>query len=91
MAPLQTLALVAAAIYPAMSEYATGKMVTVMLSQNEYLGKFCAFILVDSISAEATALFHYTLEGRFIPPLVLPFIIRHSSIPVSAAQPGLAI
>ena len=34
--PPQTLALVAAAIYCALSEYATGKEVTVRFSQDEY-------------------------------------------------------
>jgi len=36
----QTLVLVAASIYCALSEYATGKKPTVMLSHNEYGGTF---------------------------------------------------
>jgi hypothetical protein len=52
----QTLALVAAALHCALSEYATGKKVTVMFSQDEYRGKFCPSMVIDCISAEATAL-----------------------------------
>jgi hypothetical protein len=43
----QTLALVAAAIHFALSEYATGKKVTVMFSQDEYRGKFCPSTVID--------------------------------------------
>jgi hypothetical protein len=43
----QTLALVAAAIYCALSEYATGKKVTGMFSQDEYRGKFCLSMVID--------------------------------------------
>jgi hypothetical protein len=52
----QTLALVAAAIHCVLSEYATGKKVTVMFSQDEYRGKFCPSTVIDCIIAEATAL-----------------------------------
>jgi len=51
----QTLALVAAAIYCAMSEYATGKKVTFMFSQDKYRGKFCPSTVIDCITAEAIA------------------------------------
>jgi len=53
---LQTLAVVAAAIHCAVSEYATGKMVTVMFSQDDYQGKFCPSTVIRLITAEATAL-----------------------------------
>jgi len=43
----QTLALVAAAIHCALSEYATGKHVTVLFSQDEYRGKFCPSTVID--------------------------------------------
>jgi hypothetical protein len=43
----QTLALVTTAIHRALSEYATGKKVTVMFSQDEYQGKFCPFMVTD--------------------------------------------
>jgi hypothetical protein len=43
----QTLALVAAAIQCALSEYATGKNVIVMFSQDEYRGKFCPSTVID--------------------------------------------
>ena len=56
----QTLALVAAAIHCALSEYATGKKVTVMCSQDEYRGKLCPSMVIDCINAEAIALINYT-------------------------------
>jgi len=37
----QKLALVAAVVHCTRAEYGTGKMVTVMFSQDEYQGKFC--------------------------------------------------
>jgi len=43
----QTLALVAAAIHCALSEYATEKKVTFMFSQDEYRGKFCPSTVID--------------------------------------------
>ena len=68
----QTLALVAAAIHCALSEYATGKKVTVMFSQDEYRGKFCPSTVMNCITAEATALINYTWWGCFIPPYGSP-------------------
>jgi hypothetical protein len=41
------LALVAAAIHCALSEYASGKKVTVMFSQDEYRGKVCPSTVID--------------------------------------------
>jgi hypothetical protein len=58
----QTLALVAAAIHCALSEYATGKKVTVMFSQDEYRGKLCPSTVTDCISAEAIALIKFKLH-----------------------------
>ena len=43
----QTLALAAAAIHCALSEYTSGKKATVMLSQDEYRGKFCPSTVID--------------------------------------------
>jgi len=65
---LQTLALVAAAIHCALSEYATGKKGTVMFSQDVYRGKFCPSTVIDRISAKAIALSDYTWWGCLIPP-----------------------
>jgi len=65
---LQSLALWAAAIDCVLSEYATGKNVTVMLSQDEDQGKFCHSMVMDCMAAEATALINYTLAGCFILP-----------------------
>jgi len=58
-----TLALVAAVIRCAQSEYATGKKVTVRFSQDEYQGKFCPSMLIDSMTAEASALITITHGG----------------------------
>jgi len=64
----QTLALVAAATHCALSEYATGKKVTVMFSQDEYQDKFCPSTVMDCITAEATALINYTWCAASYPP-----------------------
>jgi len=58
----QTLALLAAAINCVLSEYATGKRVTVMFCQDEYCGKFCPSTVTDCISAEAIALIKFKLH-----------------------------
>jgi hypothetical protein len=101
----QMLALVPAAIHCALSEYATGKMITVMFSQDEYRGKFCPSTVMNCITAEATALINYTWWGCFIPPLWFSSAIigapqspsallryhRRSSIPIGASQSGLAL
>jgi hypothetical protein len=58
----QTLALVAAAIHCALSEYATVKKVTVMFSQDEYRGKFCTSTVIDCITAEAIAHIKFKLH-----------------------------
>jgi hypothetical protein len=43
----QTVALVAAAIHCALAEYATGKEVTFMCSQDEYRRKCCPSTVID--------------------------------------------
>jgi hypothetical protein len=63
----KTLALVAATIHCALLEYATGKKVTVMFSQDEFRGKFCPSPVMDCITAEASALINYTWWSCFIP------------------------
>jgi len=63
-----TLALVATAIHCALSEYATGKKVTVMFSQDGYQGEFCHSTVIDCITAEAIALINYICWGCFIRP-----------------------
>jgi hypothetical protein len=87
----QTFALVATAIHCVLSEYATGKKVTVMFSQDEYRRKFCPSPVMDCITADATALINYTWWGCFIPPMVLLRYNRRSSIPIGAPQSGLAL
>jgi hypothetical protein len=52
----QTLVLIAAVMHCVLSEYANGKKVTVMFSQDEYRGKFCPSTIIDFITAEVTAL-----------------------------------
>jgi hypothetical protein len=66
----QTLALVAAAIHCALSKYATGKEVTVMFSQDKYRRKFCSSVVMDRITAEATALINYTWWAASYPSMV---------------------
>jgi len=90
----QSLALVAAAIHWVLSEYATGKKVTVMLSQDEYQGKFCPSTVIDCTTWEAIALINYTWWGCFIPPppqMVLLRDNRCSSIHVGAPQSPSAL
>jgi len=66
----QTLALVAAAIHCALSEYATGKKVTVMFSQDEYQGIFCPSTVIDCITVEAIARIKFKLH--IVGPLHTP-------------------
>ena len=87
----QMLALVAAGIHSALSEYGTGKKVAVMFSEDEYRGKFCPSPVMDCITAEATALINYTWWGCFIPPMVLLRYNRRSWIPIGTPQTGLAL
>jgi len=87
---LQTLALAAAAIHRALSEYASGKKATVMFSQDEYRGTFCPSPVIN-FTPEATALINHTLVGRLLPPAVQLHKDRHSSIPVSAPAPRWAL
>jgi len=65
---LLTLALVATANHCGMSDYATGKRVMVMCSPDEYEGKSCPSMVIDCITAEATALIGYALVRCFTPP-----------------------
>jgi len=67
----QTLALVAAAIHCALSEYATGNKATVMFSQDEYRGTFCPSSMIN-FTPEATALINHTVVVCFKPPLPPP-------------------
>jgi len=79
----QTLALVATAIHCALSEYATGKKVTVLFSPDEYRGKFCPSTVIDCITAEATALLiNYTwwAASYLTSPMMLLRYNRCSSI-----------
>jgi len=62
----QTLALVAAAIHCALSEYASGKKVTVIFSQDEYRGTFCPSPMI-TCTPEATALINHPLVGPYKP------------------------
>jgi len=61
---LQTLALAAADMHCALSEFASGKMATVMISQDKYQGTFCPSP-VANFTPEATALINHTLVGHF--------------------------
>jgi hypothetical protein len=50
-----------------MSEYSTGQKATVVFSQDEYRGTFCAFCMIY-FTPEVTALIDGTLVVRFKPP-----------------------
>jgi len=65
---LQTLALVAAAIYCALSEYTTGKKVTVTFSQDEYQGKFCPSTVIRLHYCRSHCTHQLHMVGCFIPP-----------------------
>jgi len=66
----QTLALVAPAIHCVLSEYATGKKVTVMFSPGEYPGKFCPFTVIRLYYCRRHCTTHqFHIVGCFIPPL----------------------
>ena len=75
----QTLAVVAMAIHCVLSEYATGKKATVMISQDEYRGTFCPSPMLN-FTPEATALINYTVVGRFKPPLPPPCGAKSATI-----------
>jgi len=64
----QALVLVCAAIHCVMAEYASGKMATIILAQDEYYGTFCLFS-VTNFTQEATVPINHTLVGSFIHPL----------------------
>jgi len=85
----QTLALVFTAIHGALSEYTTGKKVTVMFSEDKYRGKFCPSTLIDCITAEPIALIDTTWWGCFIPRPPLPPCC--SSGTIGAAPSPLAL
>jgi len=87
----QMLALVAAAILCALSEYATEKKVIVMFSQNEYHGKFCPSMVMDCITAEATVLVNYSWWAASYSLVIFLRYIRCSSIPIRVPQCGLAL
>jgi len=86
----QTLALAAAAIHCALSEYANGKKATVMFSQDEYRGTFCPSPVMN-FAPEAMALINQTLLCRSIPSAVQLREDRRSSIPVGAPLPRLTL
>jgi len=83
----QTLALVAAAIHCALSEYAGGKKATVMFSQDEYRGTLCPFPMIN-FTPEATVLINHTLVGRFKPP---PTSMWRNSARIGAPQSPSAL
>jgi len=86
----QTLPLVAAAIHCELSEYATGREVTVMFSQDEYWGKFCLSTVIDCITAEAIAQIIFKLHMLGLPhtpsSMVLLRYNMGSSMPIGAHQ-----
>jgi len=88
----QTLALVAAAIHCALSEYATGKKITVMSSQDEYRGKFCPSTVITLFYCRSRCITHqFHMAGCLIPPspMVLLRWNSRSSIPIGTPQSAL--
>jgi len=79
-----TLLVAATAIHGVLSQYATGKNVAVMFSQDEYWGKFCPSLVIDFIPTESTALMNYILVGFILPPWC-------SSGMIGVSQPPLAL
>jgi len=85
-----TLVLAAAAIHCTLSEYASRKKATVMLSQDEYQGTFCPSPMIN-FTPKASALINHTLVGRLIPHVVQLREDRRSSIPVGPPEPRLTL
>jgi len=62
------LALAATVLHCAMSEYASGKKATLMISQDEYQGTLCPSPVIH-FTLGAAALLNYTFLGWIRPPL----------------------
>jgi hypothetical protein len=88
---LHTIAIAAAAIHCALSEYATGRKVTVMFSQDEYRGKVCPSTVIDCITAVAIAHIKFKLHMVGLPHTTPPKVLLRNnerlSIPVSPRHP----
>jgi len=87
----QTLALAAAAIYCAMSEFASGKKATVMFSQDEYRGTFGPSLVINfTLDATIQSItLQRPLHTPAHPPAAELHKNRHSSIIIGAPQPRL--
>jgi len=86
---LQMLALVAASIHCALSEYATGKKVMVMFSQNEYWGEFCPSMVIRLYYCRSHCTTHqFHMVGCFIHP---PSPEWYSSARIRGHQLSLAL
>jgi len=86
---LQTLALVAAASHFMLSEYTTGKKVTLMFSEDDYQGKFHPSMVIDCITADAIALITFHMVRLLHNPpsqMLLLHYNRYSLIPVDTPQ-----
>jgi len=86
---LQTLALAAAAIHCALSEYASGRKATVLFSQDEFWGTFGPSHVTNfTLEAIAQSITHQR-AASYPPPVALLNPGWHSSILVGAPQPRL--
>ena len=83
----QTIALAAAPIHCALSEYASGMKATVRFSQDEYQGTFSAAPMIN-FTPEATALINHSLFGHFRPP---PRTMQHIAAWIGTPQSLLAL
>ena len=82
----QTLVLAAAANHCSLSEYASGKKVTVIFSQDEYQGTFCPSPMIN-FTPEATALIIHTLVSIFqLSPPPPPSTMWCNSARIGATQ-----
>ena len=87
----QIIALAAAAIHCALSEYATGKKVTVRFSQDKYQGEFCPSTVIHCITAEDIAhikfKFHIVGLIHTHSPMVLSAMIGAPQSPSALLNP----
>jgi len=59
--------LAATAIHSGFSEYATGKKVTFMFSQDEYQGEFCTFQVIYFAVEDMTLINHTLFSALYFP------------------------
>jgi len=89
----QALVVAGTAIHCVVFDYASGKMLLMVLTQNECRDTYCPWLLIEYVDTEATGWINYTGWGALypVPPRMVPQQYdRHFSISSSAAELGLA-